>query len=411
MNLYNLEELLVSQNPQFISGKIDEVGYKRDIFPQFCHELKNKKLIITLNGPRRSGKTFIIKQGMRYLIENGVSPKNVSYFQFSSILNDKEIIIKLADIFLKKYSIDGQKYLFLDEVQLVDFWQDQVKFLYDTFKDIKIIVSGSTSLFYKQRSVESLAGRIYKIKLGALNFHEYLRFKKIDEPSNNRAEFITNLNIYRSEFRKYLSFGQYPEVVANSELDYKKYIHDLADQIINFDALYFLSKINRQLFLDTIKTLSFDLAEEFSVNNVAKILNSDRREIGEYVKILSELNLFNTCFNFGLKSMRKKLSGSKKIYALNSNLTLNVNGFDISYLNDSRVYGKYLENYVYTRLIDKYEKVEYFRVDGKEIDFVTEKDCFEVKLRETHDLTNCEKISVKLNKKFNLLTEEEVFLL
>ncbi len=58
-----------------------------------------------------------------------------------------------------------------------------------------------------------------------------------------------------------------------------------------------------------------------------------------------------------------------------------------------------------------YEKVEYFRVDGKEIDFVTEKDCFEVKLRETHDLTNCEKISVKLNKKFNLLTEEEVFLL
>ena len=165
------------------------------------------------------------------------------------------------------------------------------------------------------------------------------------------------------------------------------------------------------MFLDTIKTLSFDLAEEFSVNNVAKILNSDRREIGEYVKILSELNLFNTCFNFGLKSMRKKLSGSKKIYALNSNLTLNVNGFDISYLNDSRVYGKYLENYVYTRLIDKYEKVEYFRVDGKEIDFVTEKDCFEVKLRETHDLTNCEKISVKLNKKFNLLTEEEVFLL
>jgi hypothetical protein len=410
MNLYNLEELLVSQNPHFISGIVDIKGFERDKFLEFCHELKNKKLVITLDGSRRSGKTFLLKQGIDYLIKNGIDPKNICYFQFSSLLNDKEIIVKLFDIFSKKYAKNGQTYLFLDEVQLIDFWQDQVKYLYDTYKNVKIVVSGSTSLFYNQKSKESLAGRIYKIKLGVLNFHEYLQFKNIQKPSDNRAEFISNLNVYRSEFRKYLAIGQYPEIVTNPSMDYKKYIHDLGDQIINFDVSYFSSKVNKSLFLDTIKTLSFDLADEFSVNNVAKVLSSDRREIGEYVKILTELNLFNTCFNYGFKSMRKKLSGSKKIYSLNLNLSLNINGFETSYLNDSRVYGKYLENYVYTRLLDKYGSVEYFRIDGKEIDFVANDDCFEVKTGET-DESYYRDLSDRIHKELHVITEEDVFLL
>ena len=88
--------------------------------------------------------------------------------------------------------------------------------------DVKFIVSGSTSLFYRQKSKESLAGRILKRKLGALNFHEYLRFKNIEEPSRDRAKFVSNLTIYKTEFKKYLSVGQYPEIVANPEIDPKK---------------------------------------------------------------------------------------------------------------------------------------------------------------------------------------------
>ena len=59
MNLYNLEELLVQQNPQWISKKIGTVGFERDIFAGFSQELNKKKLILTISGPRRSGKTFL----------------------------------------------------------------------------------------------------------------------------------------------------------------------------------------------------------------------------------------------------------------------------------------------------------------------------------------------------------------
>ncbi|MEK7458284.1 MAG: AAA family ATPase, partial [Patescibacteria group bacterium] len=271
MDLYNLEELLVQQNPQWISSEIGAVGFERDIFASFSQELDKKKLILTLSGPRRSGKTFLLNQSMRWLAEHKhIHHKNICYFQFSGSLNEKNIIFAVLDLFLKKFAGTGRKYIFLDEIQYVDYWQDQIKSSYDLLGDVKFIVSGSTSLFYRQKSKESLAGRILKRKLGALNFHEYLRFKNIEEPSRDRAKFVSNLTIYKTEFKKYLSVGQYPEIVANPEIDPKKYVMDLSDQIINFDIPYFSARINRQVFLSVVKTLSFDLAQEYSANNLAK---------------------------------------------------------------------------------------------------------------------------------------------
>lgn len=412
MNLYNLEELLVQQNPQWISDEIGVVGFKRDIFASFGQELNQKKLIITLNGPRRSGKTFLLKQSLRYLAKNKHIPhKNICYFQFSGSLNEKNIISAVIDLFLKKYAGPGRKYVFLDEIQYIDYWQDQIKSSYDLLEDVKFIVSGSTSLFYRQKSKESLAGRILKYNLGALNFHEYLRFKNIVEPSLDRARFVSNLTIYQTEFKKYLSVGQYPEIVANPEIDPKKYILDLSDQIINFDIPYFSTKIDRQLFLSVVKTLSFDLADEYSANNVAKILETDRRIIAEDVKILEETGLFRVCYNNGFKSLRKKLSGSKKIYGLNLNLSLHLNGFDPSYLNDSRVFGRYFENYVFMRLLEKHGQIEYYRVGGRELDFVSEDAAFEIKSGRDTDINEYQELSAQLKKKFYFISEEEAYLM
>lgn len=419
MNLYNLEELLVQQNPQWISAVSPKgrwtfgPGFERDIFADFCQELNKEKLIITLNGPRRNGKTYLIKQSMRWLAQNKhISHKNICYFQFSGSLNEKNIIPAVLNLFLKKHAGTGRKYIFLDEIQYVDYWQDQIKSFYDLLENVKFIVSGSTSLFYRQKSKESLAGRILKCKLGALNFHEYLRFKNIEEPpAKDRAKFVSNLAIYKTEFKKYLAFGQYPEIAANPELDPRKYIMDLSDQIINFDIPYFSAKINRQLFLSVIKTLSFDLAQEYSANNLAKTLETDRRKITEYVKILEEIGLFSVCYNNGFKSMRKKLSGIKKIYGLNLNLSLHLNGFDVSYLNDTRIFGRYVENYIFMRILEKYEKIEYYRVGGRELDFVSKDAAFEIKSGANMDIGRYQKLSLKLKKKFYLISEEEAYLI
>ena len=110
--------------------------------------------------------------------------------------------------------------------------------------------------------------------------------------------------------------------------------------------------------------------------------------------------------------MRKKLSGTKKIYGLNLNLSLHLNGFDVSYLNDTRVFGRYFENYVFMRILEKYGKIEYYRVDGKELDFVSTNSAFEIKSgTKMDDMDKYKKLSEKLKKRFYLISEEEAYLL
>lgn len=412
MNLYNIEELLVRANPHWSGARNAQLGFRRDIATVFLEELTQTKLILAINGPRRSGKSFLMQQGIDYLIDQAkISPHNICYFQFTNTLNEKNIVNATIDLFLQKYAKDGQKYIFLDEVQYIDFWQDQIKIAYDLLKDVKFIISGSTSLFYHQKSKESLAGRIYKINLGALSFGEYLRFRGIIPPSHDRASLIANLPIYQTEFRKYLHSGQYPEIVANPSIDVQKYIADLIDQIINFDVIYLSSKIDRQLLLNLIKTISFDLADEFSISNLSKVLEADRRDLAKYFQILQELNMFSICYNSAFKSMRKKLIGSKKIYSLNLNMSLHINHFDVSYLNDSRVYGKVVENYVYMMLHRQQTDVEYYRLAGKEIDFVTKDQSFEVKSGQKFDIAKYQILSERLGKKLSILTQEDIFLL
>ncbi|MEI6690329.1 MAG: ATP-binding protein [bacterium] len=411
MKINNLEQLLVQQNPHWTIAPT-LFGHQRDLFETFFQELTKPKLIIAISGARRSGKTFMLKQSINQLIQNEHVPaNNICYFQFATSLNEKNIIQTIIDIFLQKYSTPGEKYIFLDEVQYIDYWQDQLKSVYDLNLGIKFVVSGSTSLFYHQKSKESLAGRLYKLSLGVLSFGEYCRFRGIPEPSTNRATFVSNLSIYQTEFRTYLSSGQYPELAENKDIDAFQYITDLADQLINFDIPYLSSKIDRTSFLNLVKTLSFDLAGEYSASSLAKNLEIDRREVTEYIKILEEINLFKPIYNYALKSMRKKLAGTKKIYSLNLNLSLHLNSFDTSYLNDTRVYGRYFENYICIRLLSKYQQLEYYRNNGKELDFVTGELAYEIKSNPSVSISKHQELSLILKKKLTVISQEEAYII
>ncbi|PIV09894.1 hypothetical protein COS31_00045 [Candidatus Roizmanbacteria bacterium CG02_land_8_20_14_3_00_36_15] len=103
-------------------------------------------------------------------------------------------------------------YFFLDEIQLIPYWQDIIKRYYDLNLPLKFVVSGSSSLFVFEKSKESLAGRIFSFMLPVFSFEEYQR--------------ITNNN----NFEEYLNFGQFPELWDFS--DQTKKITYLKDSII-----------------------------------------------------------------------------------------------------------------------------------------------------------------------------------
>ena len=167
------------------SFKIPEI-FKRN------YELKlGIDLVVTITGPRRAGKTFFCFQLMRELLNNGVPKENLLYINFE---DEKLIGAKASDLdsLFENYCGLFEKdekddiYLFFDEIQNVENWTNWVRRIYDTKKNVKIVLTGSSSKLLSREIATNLRGRILNKEILPMSFKEYLRFNKI--PFNNKEE-------------------------------------------------------------------------------------------------------------------------------------------------------------------------------------------------------------------------------
>lgn len=414
MNSQQLEQYLVSQNPHWTHPDCWNftLTHTRDVFlPIWDHFIKNR-LILAISGPRRIGKSYLLRQLIAHAIQTKTAaPENILTVAFTTGMNEPDIINQIVGTYRQNFSQKNARgtYVLLDEVQFLSLWPDQIKSIYDMELPIKFVVTGSTSLFYRQKSKESLLGRMLKFPLGVLSFGEYLRFKHGQTLSKTKAAFLEALPFLRRAFRRYLFSGQLPELVIDETIAPGEYMAAVADQLINFDIPYFWARLDRTLFSNLVKTVSAELANEVSANKLATGLGSSRGLISQYLQILEETGYMALCTNGYFKKMRAKVSGTKKIYSLNTNLSLAVNGFDERYFNDARVLGHYAENYAYLRLRAIVGgTIEYYRDRTGEIDFVDRENAWEVKFGAVGDTSKYEQLAAHLEKKLIILTENEM---
>src|SRR3989339_603824 len=145
--------------------------FKRELYPRLV-ALLTDRLIISIVGLRRVGKTVLLKQLIGHLIDNDkVEPRNILFLSFDEAMLSSAV--KLDDylrIYLSHFQArrTGRLYIFLDEIQYAPEWQHILKRFYDTEPNIKFIISGSSSLFLKKKATESLVGRIYEFNLQVL---------------------------------------------------------------------------------------------------------------------------------------------------------------------------------------------------------------------------------------------------
>src|SRR4030042_1897443 len=162
MNMTQIKDVLIESNKWWkITFNID---YKeREMYKQILKYLKLPQ-IIAFTGLRRVGKTTLMFKILQDYIKNGFNPTNILYFSFDEFRETdiKEILNEYEKIFDK--NIENEKYLILfDEIQKLENWEEKLKRIYDNYsKNIKIIISGSESLFIKKKSRETLAGRIFE---------------------------------------------------------------------------------------------------------------------------------------------------------------------------------------------------------------------------------------------------------
>ena len=146
----------------------------------------NLNKAITVFGLRRVGKTYLLYQTIRGLIENGVRLKEIFYINFEDNrlegITAKELS-KVVELYRKHNPDTKIMYFFFDEIQNVQGWEKFVRRLLER-RDVRIFITGSSSKLLSKEIATTLRGRSLSFNLFPLSFREYLSFKdfKLEEP-------------------------------------------------------------------------------------------------------------------------------------------------------------------------------------------------------------------------------------
>ena len=323
-------------------------------------------------GSRRVGKTTLIHQTVKHLLEMHVNPKHLVYLPLDHpSLQGKKILDLLEEVrALHGLARSDKLYLFLDEVQFFGNWEQEAKAITD-FENVKLIISGSASTKILSKGT-FLTGRTITLTIKPFDFKEFVSYHAKNIKTTDSA-------LKDKLFNDYLQIGGYPEYVSNQN---PLYFSDLATNVVNKDIASLFSVKNPATVSQLLSLLADRTSSLTSFSKLGKIMDLTKDTIQDYVRYLSMTFLVSDLEKFST-SRNSRIYSPKKFYLLDTGLLFNLTGK----LN----LGAAAENTVFQKLSNDGVKFGYFFEDQREIDFLTEDgQAYEVKY-ELDDL-NLEKL-------------------
>ena len=219
---------------------------------------------------------------------------NILFFSFDEpSAKITEVLESYKDLQKKDFR-EERIYVFLDEIQKLPEWENELKKYYDLYPKLKFVISGSESLFIKKKTKETLAGRIFEFLLKPFCFKEYLRFNKIKEENFKYETKIKPL------FSKFIEMGGFPEAFAfHNKNEFKEYIRALVIDKIIYKDIPKIFKIEDPDFLRILMELiSTNPGMYIDYYSLSRQFNKDRRVIKNYLFYLKESFLIDLLGNY-----------------------------------------------------------------------------------------------------------------
>jgi len=279
--------------------------------------------LIAITGARGTGKTTMLLQHIKTTFGN--TPNEVLYVSLDNIWFSNNRLFDLANDFDKM----GGKYLFLDEVHKYGNWSQEIKNIYDSFPDLKVVFTGS-SMLEIYRGNADLSRRAVHYVLHGMSFREFLVFEHYIESEVFTLEDILLNHIKIAGaineklkplplFHRFLKEGYYPYYKEDSEIYEERLLHTV-NVILDTDLP---SVENVEIHtIKKIKQLLFVIAQRVpfspNINELSSIIEVSRKSLLNYLTILEKAQLLNLLQQdvSGLKVLAKP----EKIYLNNTNL-------------------------------------------------------------------------------------------
>ncbi len=365
---------------------------KRDQYLNKLIGFQDTEPVKVITGIRRCGKSSLLKLMVAHLAETGVQPEQIVEMNFES--NDfRKMTSDDVYAYVKKQIVPEKRmYLFFDEIQRIDAWEDAVNALRVDL-DCDIYVTGSNAYLLSSEYSTYLSGRCVEIKMLPLSFREFLYFHDFEVRETRSAlggvrkqVFDKNGEHYelREVFEAFMRFGGMPGI-ADVGLDQEKalaLLDGIYSTVVVRDILEREKRRGQKRLTDPIllrKIIMF-LADNIGSNvSIASIGNTlvkeglleDGRRNGSpsahtvqaYVNALLESYFFYEIKRFDIKG-KEYLRTLGKYYIVDIALRNYLLGFR------DRDSGHAIENVVYIELLRRGYDVAIGKIDNMEVDFI-----------------------------------------
>ena len=317
---------------------------------------KDKNLIKVVTGIRRCGKSTIFELFQNYLKDNGVGGEqiitvNLEDGDFRDMRTSKELYEYVEGKLIK----DKKNYVFLDEVQQVNNFQEGVDWLYAK-KNVDLYITGSNAFLLSGELATLLSGRYVEIKMQPLSFSEYV------------SAYPNNSNL-AGLYMNYLQNSSFPGTL---ELERKKDIRTYLEGIYNTILLKDIvtrKKVSDPSMLQSVVEFVFDnIGNLCSSTKIANAMTSSGRKISvptveSYLSALADSFIIYKVGRYDIKGKQYLATGSKYYVA-----DIGLRYFLLGTRHTDM--GHILENIVYLELLRRGYEVHVGKAGDAEVDFI-----------------------------------------
>ncbi len=313
---------------------------------------KGKTLIVT--GPRQVGKTTLLKtvlSGRDYLFLDGDDPlvrsrlTNPNTREIGAILGNANLV-------------------FIDEAQRIENIGLTAKIIHDQFKDVQLLMSGSSAFELRNHTNESLTGRKWEYHLYPVSYEE--------------LEQSTSFLDARKDLATRLIFGFYPDVINNPGEE-RDILKEITQSYLYKDILAYGNIKKPEVLEKVLRALAFQVGNEVSYNEIAQLIGVDKKTVANYIYLLTLSYIIYPLTSFS-RNLRNEIKTNQKIYfydnGVRNALIQNFNPVELR--NDV---GALWENFLITERLKRnhYHRIfanRYFwrTTQQQEVDYVEEAD-------------------------------------
>lgn len=382
----------------------------RNIYLNRLIAFQDTEPVKVITGIRRCGKSSLLKLMQRHLLETGVAPQQIISMNFESMEYRDMDVQTFYNHVKEKIQPDKRMYLFFDELQRLDRWEDAVNSFRVDF-DCDIYITGSNAYLLSSEYSTYLSGRYVEIKMLPLSFKEFLSFHGYEIRNRKAPGGEIKKRAYDAEgepaeweelFEAFMHYGGMPGiadvgliqdraltlldgiystvVVRNIlERERRRGQRQITDPVLLRKIILFLAdNIGNNTSLTSI---SNTLVSEKMLEDRAKQGKPATQTIAAYVNALKEAYLFYEIKRFDIKG-KEELKTLGKYYIVDIGLRNYLLGYrDVDT-------GHMIENVVYFELLRRGYDVAVGKIGTREIDFIATNDHEKIYFQVTDDMTS-----------------------